>query len=103
MASSTARFDDAEGTIDLNLALADELVSMSQILSDLAYDLGMNPVTIRAHMASLQTIDRLTQAQLAIADVLRSQEPIASRVQAITLESLATNLRHRLRIPSQRD
>lgn len=82
----------------LACALADTLVHQTQLLSDLAYDLAANPVTLRAHMESLQAIDRMTQVQLAIADVLRSDVPIDARVKAITLESLSEDLSRQLRL-----
>lgn len=84
----------------LHHALADELVALTHILSNLAYDLGSNPTTLRAHMESLQAIDRLNQTQLAIADVLRSGETVDRRVRAITLEELSTRLSERLRLDS---
>lgn len=73
-------------------ALADELVALTSVLSDLAYDLGSNAETLRRHMTSLQAIDRITQTQLAIADILRSTETPAERISAVTLESLAASL-----------
>lgn len=80
----------------LALALADGLVELTQSLSDLAFDLGGDPDTLRRHMHSLQAIDRITQAQLAIADVLRSTAPAEQRVAAITLESLSRDLTGKL-------
>lgn len=74
-------------------ALADELVALTGSLSELAYDLGSDAETLRRHMASLQAIDRITQTQLAIADILRSDDPAAARIDAVTLESLAASLR----------
>ena len=76
----------------LSHALADELTALTGVLGDLAYDLAANADTLRAHMHSLQAIDRITQAQLAMADVLRSSAASEDRVAAITLESLATSL-----------
>lgn len=82
----------------LHRVLADELVRLTGTLSELAYDLGSNPDTLRSHMASLQDIDRLTQAHLAIADLLRSDDTLERRVAGITLESLAATLSRRLGI-----
>lgn len=74
-------------------ALADEMVALTGVLSELAYDLGSDPDTLRRHMDSLQSIDRITQVQLALADVLRSGDTPAARIDAVTLESLAASLR----------
>lgn len=80
----------------LALALADGLVELTQLLSDLAFDLAGDAGTLRRHMHSLQSVDRITQAQLAIADVLRSSEPADRRLAAITLESLGAELTAKL-------
>ncbi|MET4898037.1 hypothetical protein RN629_12910 [Sphingomonadaceae bacterium jetA1] len=77
-------------------ALADELVELTRSLAELAYDLGSDEVTLRRHMVSIQSIDRITQAQLAIADILRSEAPVAARIDGVTLETLAARLRQRL-------
>jgi hypothetical protein len=92
-----AEFAAARGGVEapLALALADALVALTASLSDLAYDLGSDAETLRRHMASLQEIDRITQGQLAIADVLRSTEPVGDRLAAVTLEELAGTLRSR--------
>jgi hypothetical protein len=74
-------------------ALADELVRLTTQLGDLAYDLGGDPHTLRRHMEALQAIDLVTQTQLAIADMLRSGEPVEERVAAITLADMAGRLR----------
>lgn len=74
-------------------ALADELTRLTTALADLAFDLAANPATLRHHMHSLQGIDRITQAQLAIADVLRSSDPVEDRLTGVTLEELATSLK----------
>ena len=84
----------------LAVALADELVALTVQLSDLAYDLGQYPDTLRRHMTSIQAIDRITQAQLAIADVLRSDEAIDDRLAQITLAGLSTSIADRLDRPS---
>lgn len=73
-------------------ALADELVGLTGALADLAFDLAADSDTLRRHMGSLQAIDRITQAQLAIADVLRARGPIESAISAVTLEELAARL-----------
>jgi hypothetical protein len=90
-------FAAARGGVEapLALALADALVALTASLSDLAYDLGSDAETLRRHMASLQEIDRITQGQLAIADVLRSAEPVNERLAAVPLEELAASLRSR--------
>lgn len=74
-------------------ALADELVGLTALLSDLAFDLASNDATLRQHMHSLQSIDHITQAQLAVADILRSNLDPDARVDAVVLESLAANIR----------
>lgn len=76
----------------LACALADELVALTSALAELAYDLGSNDEVLRRHMGSLQAVDRITQVQLAIADVLRSGSPSADRLASVTLESLAASL-----------
>ncbi|MBB3879036.1 hypothetical protein [Sphingomonas pseudosanguinis] len=77
-------------------ALADELVELTRSLADLAYDLGSDSDTLRRHMVSIQSVDRITQAQLAIADILRSDAPVAARIDGVTLETLADRLRERV-------
>lgn len=77
-------------------ALADELVELTRSLAELAYELGSDTDTLRRHMVSIQSVDRITQAQLAIADILRSDAPVASRIDGVTLETLAGRLRDRL-------
>ncbi|WP_294248780.1 hypothetical protein [uncultured Sphingomonas sp.] len=77
-------------------ALADELVELTRSLADLAYELGSDPDTLRRHMVSIQAVDRITQSQLAIADILRSDAPVAARIDGVTLETLAERLRTRM-------
>lgn len=89
-------------TASLAVALADELVALTVQLSDLAYDLGQYPDTLRRHMTSIQAIDRITQAQLAIADVLRSDETIDDRLSHITLAGLSTSIADRMHRPADR-
>ena len=81
---------------DLAQALAEELVDLTRSLAELAYNLGSDPDTLRRHMESIQSVDRITQAQLAIADILRSDAPIAARIDGVTLETLARRLRERM-------
>ncbi|AIT06345.1 MULTISPECIES: hypothetical protein [Sphingomonas] len=78
-------------------ALADEMAGLTTVLADLAYDLAANSETLRQHMHSLQAIDRITQAQLAMADVLRSSASAEERVAAVTLEELGVRLLASLR------
>jgi hypothetical protein len=87
------------GSVDapLALALADEMVALTSGLADLAYDLGSEPETLRRHMASLQAIDEITQRQIALADVLRSDAAIADRFAALTLDALGASLSARYR------
>lgn len=77
-------------------ALADELVGLTGLLADLAFDLAGNPDTLRQHMHSLQAVDRITQAQLAVADLLRSTAPAEQRVATVTLEDLGARIRQNL-------
>ncbi len=74
-------------------ALAAELVQASNMLADLAYDLGSDQDTLRRHMASLQRIDHVTQMQLAIADLLRVPDDMAANVAHVTLEDMAVRLK----------
>lgn len=92
---ATAAATAADGGVQPALAhaLAEELVGLTSLLADLAYDLAGNPDTLRCHMQSLQDIDRITQTQLAIADVLRSSEPVETCLDAVTLDDLAGRLR----------
>jgi hypothetical protein len=80
----------------LALALADELVELTRALADMAFELGSDAETLRRHMVSIQSVDRITQTQLAIADILRSDAPVARRIDGVTLETLAERLRHRV-------
>ncbi len=77
----------------LAYALADELVALTTLLADLAYDLASNPDTLRHHMQSLQDVDRITQTQLAIADLLRSPVSADHSLDTTTLEGLADSIR----------
>lgn len=77
-------------------ALADELVGLTTLLADLAFDLAADPDTLRRHMHSLQGVDRITQVQLSIADMLRSSAPVDARVEAVTLEELGASVRESL-------
>jgi hypothetical protein len=70
--------------VALGRALADELVLASQLLADLAYELGSDETTLRRHLSSLQKLDRVTQMQLAVAELLRGDVGI----DAITLEDM---------------
>ena len=74
-------------------ALADELVGLTGLLADLAYDLASNPDTLRHHMHSLQSVDRITQTQLAIADLLRAPGGIEDALGTVTLEELGVSVR----------
>lgn len=47
-------------------------------------------------MVSIQAVDRITQSQLAIADILRSDAPVSARIDGVTLETLADRLRTRM-------
>lgn len=76
-------------------ALADELIGLTGLLADLAFDLAGNPDTLRHHMHSLQGIDRITQAQIAIADVLRAPGLPDRALAAVTLEELAASIAER--------
>ncbi|WP_294296837.1 hypothetical protein [uncultured Sphingomonas sp.] len=78
--------------LSLPEALAEELVLASKVLADLAYDLGADEATLRRHMTSLQKIDQLTQAQLAIAGVLRRLDDPQAALGDITLESMARRI-----------
>jgi hypothetical protein len=77
-------------------ALADELVDLTRSLADLAYELAADPATLRRHMHSLQAVDRVTQTQLAVAELLRATGPIERRLAAVTLEDMAVRLNDRL-------
>lgn len=73
-------------------ALADELVLASQLLADLAYDLGGDADTLRRHMTSIQAIDKITQMQLAIADLLRTGRCDAETLAALPLQDMVDRL-----------
>ena len=77
----------------LALALADALTTMTGTLAELASDLGGSPDTLRRHMASIQSVDLTTQGLHAIAGVLRSELPARERLEGVTLEALAAQLR----------
>lgn len=77
-------------------AIADELVHLTSVLSALAYDLGSDAATVRRHMSSLQAIDLITQVQLALANILRSDAPIAVRLKQVPVEALGQRLRARI-------
>jgi hypothetical protein len=77
-------------------ALAAELVALTGQLDALAYDLARDPAILRAHMASLQAVDRITQTQLAIAAMLSGEGPIADRLAAVPLEALQASIAERL-------
>lgn len=73
-------------------ALADELVRLTTLLADLAYDLAGNPETLRHHMHSLQSVDHITQIQLAIADLLRSPASSEDALKTVTLDDLGASI-----------
>ncbi|WP_419826676.1 hypothetical protein [Sphingomonas sp.] len=77
----------------LALALADALTALTDKLADLACDLGRDADTLRRHMASVQSVDLVTQSLLAIADVLRSERATCERPEAVMVEALARQLR----------
>ncbi|MCT8002937.1 hypothetical protein NZL82_13730 [Sphingomonas sanguinis] len=86
------------GGVDRPLAhaLAEELVELTRSLADLAYELASDADTLRRHMVGIQSVDRITQVQLAIADILRSDAPLSDRIDGVTLETLADSLRTRI-------
>lgn len=77
-------------------AIAAELVALTGRIGDLAFDLCSDPEVLRLHTGSLQAIDLITQIQLALADVLRSDAPLADRIAGITVEQLSASLSARL-------
>ena len=77
-------------------ALADELIAVTGLLSDLAFELGSDPETLRRHITGLQVIDLIAQKQVAIADVLRATTAVEGRLAAIPIEALATSLLDRV-------
>ncbi|MBB3692311.1 hypothetical protein [Sphingomonas sp. BK580] len=77
----------------LALALAEELVFASNLLNELAYDLGSNSETLRRHMASIQRIDYVTQIQLAVAGLLRVDDASDTAIAAVTLQDMVDRLR----------
>lgn len=77
-------------------ALADELVLLSRDLGRLAAELGSDAATLRRHMNSLQSIDRITQVHDALATVLRGGGTSEERLAALLLEDLHGRLRDRL-------
>ncbi len=91
--TATTTTDGAVVGSALARALADELVALTGSLSELACDLGSDAGTLRRHMVSLQSIDRITQTQLAIAEILRSGKSAAACIDAVTLETLAGSLK----------
>jgi hypothetical protein len=81
----------------LALALADELVDITELLSALAQDLAADPATLRRHMRSLQAVDRVTQTQLAVAGLLRAGGAAAGQaLDAVVLEDVAARVKRRL-------
>jgi hypothetical protein len=76
----------------LGHALAEELVRASQMLGELAFDLGSDPETLRRHMASLQLVDHVTQIQLAIADLLRMPVIGRDQIDNVPLADMAVRL-----------
>lgn len=80
----------------LAMALADELVLASQRLGDLAFDLASDEVTLRRHLTSLQEVDRVTQMQLAIADLLRAGPAAPAAIQSVTLDEMRQRLLRRM-------
>lgn len=77
----------------LALALAEELVFASNMLNELAYDLGSNGETLRRHMASIQRIDYVTQIQLAVATLLRVEGASDADLGGVTLQDMVDRLR----------
>lgn len=92
------QFDAVSTDIPLPLAqaLAEELVLLTNELAQLAFELGKDPKILRNHMESLQKIDLITQTQLGVADILRTEGSMEERLDGVTLEDMATRLRKAL-------
>ncbi len=82
----------------LAMALADELILASQRLGDLAYDLASDEITLRRHLTSLQEVDRVTQMQLAIAELLRAGPDAPAAINAVTLDEMRQRLLLRMEV-----
>jgi hypothetical protein len=76
----------------LATALADELVALTATLADLAAALGTDIEIVRRHMGVLQTVDHISQVQLALADILRAPGSDRDRIANVPLEDLAGRL-----------
>lgn len=74
-------------------AIADELVTLTEMLAVLADDLGSDIEIVRRHIGALQAVDQISQVQLALADVLRAHGRDRDRVATVPLEALAERLR----------
>ncbi len=77
-------------------ALADELVLASQLLAELAFDLASDEGTLRRHLTSLQQVDRVTQMQLAIAELLRGDMTGGAGLHAVTLDEMRQRIARRM-------
>ncbi|WP_267419172.1 hypothetical protein [Sphingomonas sp. GC_Shp_1] len=74
------------------MALADELVAITAKLADMAYELGADPATLRRHMHTLQQVDEITQVQLIIADLLRTEDLGGCHLSRVGISDLAQRL-----------
>ncbi|MBB4155453.1 hypothetical protein GGQ80_003376 [Sphingomonas jinjuensis] len=75
----------------LRLLIADELERSRGEMEALGVALCADPALVAAHGGALQALDRLGQQQLALATLLRADDPIGA-LQAITLGDLQRRL-----------
>lgn len=90
--------DATDLPLPLAKALAEELVLLTNELAQLAFDLGQDPNILRNHIETLQKVDLITQTQLGVADMLRSESNVSERLDDLTLEDMAKRLRASLNI-----
>lgn len=76
----------------LRLSIADELERSRGEMEALGVALCADPALIAAHGGALQALDRLGQQQLALATLLRADDPVRA-VRGITLGDLKKRLR----------
>ncbi len=79
----------------LRMQIADELDCARQEIERLGGLLCSDPALVAAHMTSLQALDMIGQQQLALAAVLRADDPQAA-IAATPLEQLRERLEQAL-------
>jgi len=78
----------------LRIRLGEELDYVRRLLDVTANQLCRDPILIRRHALALQSIDKITQILMHIADIIRSSDP-SGTVETIRMADLKARLTRR--------